>query len=489
MRGRASVHGGLGLVVAGLLALVAGLAPGCAAPDAPRSRVVVLGMDGLEYEALRRYAHSLPHFARLLQEGAHAEMEVTTPIMSPILWTTMASGYPAEVHGVGGWTNGQGRSFTGADVRVERVWDALSAVGRGSVVSGWLMTWPAAIVRGQLLSDRFVWALPMSRDEGQVAVEEHPEVTTYPDALSATAAALLPDDAWLAASPLAYQIEEYGAPSHPLRRDELHVRVFEALWPTADADFGALYLNGADQVSHIYWPFTEPEVQRQIRLDPTAHKRQVDELLRRHPNRSMPPWGATGITSAELGAASRWVPDYYAYLDDVLGRVEAIVGPETTLIVLSDHGFQASPSKPLVDGQHRGVAVFAAVGPRVKPKATGKLHVYDVAPTLYALLGLPAAADMPGRVATELFDVAAQPPVATRTLGRGEIDVAAGGSAGDAALRSQLEALGYLDEDGRPNAAVGESRRKMNVVADPAGGAATAPGGAPAAGNEAGATP
>ena len=473
MRGRYIALGGF--VAVALTVVAAGL--GCAHP--PRTRVVILGLDGLEYNALHRYAKDLPHLTKLLAEGAHAEMEVTTPIMSPILWTTMASGYPADVHGVGGWTNGQGRSFTGADVRVERIWDALSADGRKSVVSGWLMTWPAGIVRGQLLSDRFVWTLPMSRDEGQDVVEEHPQVTTYPDTLATRAAALLPDQAWLDASPLAYQVKEYGAPSHPLRRDELHLRVFEALWPTSDAEFGAVYLNGADQVSHIYWPFIEPEVQREIRLDPSAHKRQVDEILRRHPNHAMPPWGETGLTSDHLGEAAQWVPDYYRYLDSVLGRVEAVVGPDTTLLVVSDHGFQVSGSKPLVEGQHRGVAVFAAIGPHVKAGATGKVHVYDVAPTVYALLGLPAAADMPGKVATDLFDVVPLAPVATRTLERGVIEVGAGSSAGDQALKSQLEALGYVDEDGKPLSAIGESRRKMNVVADPnaAGGGGVAPAG------------
>ncbi len=451
--------------VPGVLVVGSVLLGGCASPEA-RAPVVILALDGLEYHILERFSSHLPNLTALLAEGAHAELEVTAPIMSPILWTTMASGYPAEVHGIGGWTSARGRSFTGADVQVERVWDALSAEGRGSVVSGWLMTWPAPIIEGQLLSDRFVWSVPMSREADREGVDAPPAATTFPDALATRAAALVPDQAWLDASPLGYQVKAYGAPSHPLRRDEVHVRVFEALWPESGADFGALYLNGADQVSHIYWPFQDPECQRAIRQDPSAHKRQVDELLARHPTREVPPWGEAGITAADLGEAARWVPDYYAYLDEVVGRVRATIGPDTTLLVVSDHGFQVSPTKPLVDGQHRGTAVFAAVGPRVRPGATAKMHVFDVAPTVYALLGLPAAADMPGQARADLFDLGELPaPGPTRTLERGVIDVGDGASAGDAALRAQLEALGYVDEDGRPNASVGQSRTKMNVVA------------------------
>jgi len=438
-----------------LLALVA------CDPAVPPARVVVLGIDGLEYTALDRYAEDLPNFGRFFDGALRADMEVTRPIMSPILWTTMASGYGVEEHGVGGWTNGQGRSFTGADVRAARVWDVLSAEGRPSVVSGWLMTWPAPAIEGALLSDRFVWSVPMSRDPSQPVHSEDRAVTTFPDSVATTAAALLPTEAELRDMPLGYQVEKYGAPSHPLRRDELHTRVFEALWPGSNADFGALYLNGADQVSHIYWPFADPGIQATIRADPTAHKRAVDEVLEKFPSRPMPVYGDHGLDATGLAEAARWVPDYYRYLDGVLGRVMDIVGPEVTLIVCSDHGFQVSQSKPLVDGQHHEIAVFAARGPRVKPQLGAAMHVYDVAPTLYALLGLPAAADMPGRVRDDLFDIDAAEPVPSRVLERAQIEVGAGeGGAGDEALREQLEALGYIDEEGRPNTAIGESRKR-----------------------------
>jgi hypothetical protein len=374
----------------------------------------------------------------------------------------MASGYPASVHGIGGWTTGAGRSFNAADVRVERVWDALSVEGRESVVVGWLMTWPAPAIEGALVSDRFVWTAPLTRDPDRPAPDEPTDATTFPESLKLRLAGAVPDDDWLAASPLAYQVREYGAPSHPLRRDEAHLRAFEALWPASHAAFGAVYLNGADQVSHLYWPFTDSEVQRTIRQDPGAHLRQVQEVRRRQPHRGLPPGGEEGLTAADLGNVGRWVPDYYRWLDDALDRVWTAVGPNATLILVSDHGFQVSQSRPLIDGQHRDVAVFAAVGPRVRAGARAEIDVADVAPTLYALLGVAPAADMEGQVLTELFDVDAPATVATRVLDRATIEAGSGpGEAGDAALRRQLEALGYIDEDGRPLTAIGESRRRL----------------------------
>ncbi|MDP2308155.1 MAG: alkaline phosphatase family protein [Pseudomonadota bacterium] len=433
-----------------------------ACTPAPAGKVVVLGLDGLEYTMLDRLigAGELPNFARLMEEGVRGEMEVTTPIMSPILWTTIASGYPADVHGIGGWTTGHGHSFSGADVRVNRIWDVASGAGAHVVVSGWLMTWPATPLNGFMLSERFVWSYPMNKDPAEKSVGLESAVdrvaTTSPDALAARAEALRPDDAWIATSPLAYQVRQYGAPFHPLIRDETHVRVFESLWPEADARFGAVYLNGADQVSHMYWSYSDRGVQEMIRKDPAAHAAAAQAGSK--PGRRLAPY-ADGIDMDELVEAGRYVPDYYRYLDTVVGRVRALVGADTTLVVLSDHGFRVSSAQPLTNGSHNDTAVFLAAGRAVKPGRI-KLHVFDVAPTLYALLGLPAAADMPGKVLTDAFDVTPVPTVPSHRLPRVAVEAgASGGGLADDQLRDQLEALGYIDAEGLPDASIGQSRK------------------------------
>jgi hypothetical protein len=436
----------------------------CAAAPESNGKVVVIGLDGLEHSMLDRLiaGGELPNFARLEKEGVRGEMEVTTPIMSPILWTTIASGYPAEIHGIGGWTTGRGHSFSGADVRVNRIWDVASRYHVPVGVAGWLMTWPASPVEGWMLSERFVWSYPMNKDPNEksvgVASNSERQATTFPDHLREVAETLRPDDAWVAASPLAYQVAEYGAPFHPLVRDETHVRVFEHEWPGTHGRFGAVYLNGADQVSHLYWAFSDSGVQNSIRKDPSAHTAAAQAASK--PGRRPLPY-ADGITPEQLATAARYVPDYYRYLDTVVGRIWALCDADTTLIVLSDHGFKVSTAQPLINGSHNEIAVFLAAGRAVKPGRV-KLHVFDVAPTLYALLGLPAASDMPGHVLTEAFDVQPVAPVETWRLARAAVaEGTADGGLADEQLRDQLEALGYIDEEGRPATAVGGSRRQQ----------------------------
>ncbi|MFN7146291.1 MAG: hypothetical protein ACK4YP_21135, partial [Myxococcota bacterium] len=58
-------------------------------------------------------------------------------------------------------------------------------------------------------------------------------------------------------------------------------------------------------------------------------------------------------------------------------------------------------------------------------------------------------------------DVPVLPPVPTRRLDRVAVgEGAADGGTADRQLREQLEALGYIDEDGLPDASIGESRRE-----------------------------
>ncbi|MEN9784877.1 MAG: hypothetical protein RLZZ299_141 [Pseudomonadota bacterium] len=397
------------------------------ASAAGRARVVVLGLDGLDGVLLDRMleAGALPAFAALAQQGLRADVSVPEPIMSPLLWTTMASGYPAEVHGIGGWARPNGAAYTGADVRVARIWDRLAARGEASVVCGWLMTWPAAPIPGALLSDRFAWTPPMDR-AGTSGTPPGPVERwglASPDALLTLAETQIPGPSWLAASPLGAQVAEASVPGfvHPYARDESHLRVFEAVWPKAGARLGAVYLAMADQVSHLHW------------ADP------------------VPGEAPTGR-----------VPDVYRVLDGVVRRVRAVIDADTTLLVVSDHGFRGGveAGAGVAVGQHRDPAVLLAVGPSVR--GTGMraaLDVLDIGPTVAALLGLPPAADQPGRVRDDLFRIARLPP----TVDSWRLDVdatdalAVDEAPGADAVRAQLQALGYLDARGRP--VTGVSRR------------------------------
>ncbi len=67
-----------------------------------RSRVVVLGLDGATFNLIKRWAAEgrLPTFARLLAEGAHADLTSTLPALTPPAWTSAATGKNPGKHNI-----------------------------------------------------------------------------------------------------------------------------------------------------------------------------------------------------------------------------------------------------------------------------------------------------------------------------------------------------------------------------------------------------
>ncbi|HJN76267.1 MAG TPA: alkaline phosphatase family protein [Myxococcota bacterium] len=429
---------------------------GCS--SSPDRRLVVFGIDGLEWSMVEGL--ELPNFQRLREEGVSGTVETTVPVMSPIIWTSIASGYEGEVHGIGGWTDGRTHAYDASDVRVMRIWDVATLHDKKSLVVGWLMSFPASPIEGAMLSERFVWSFPMNKDPGDPLLgfskDRHEDLVglATPPALEARAAELLPTDDWLEAHELAYQVAEYGAPFHPLLRDELHMRVFEDQWPESDADLGMLYVNGIDQVSHLYWPYSDPEIQKMLELEPQLHAEQALAEMAGSPRRAVP-FSEAPITGADIELGSRFVPDYYRAVDDMLGRVLDVVDLETTtLLVCSDHGFKPAARYPLIGGGHSREAAVLLVGAGVQPGELPGGSVLDIAPTIYAVLDLPAAEDWPGEPLLFSTDVE---PVTTWVLEDRAQRAIEASTAANPQLMHQLEALGYVDGEGKP--ILGASRK------------------------------
>jgi len=71
--------------------------------DRPAARrVMVLGIDAMDYSLTRRLMAEgrLPHFASLAEEGSFGPLETSMPPLSPVAWTTFATGTNPGGHGV-----------------------------------------------------------------------------------------------------------------------------------------------------------------------------------------------------------------------------------------------------------------------------------------------------------------------------------------------------------------------------------------------------
>jgi hypothetical protein len=152
----------------------------------------------------------------------------------------------------------------------------------------------------------------------------------------------------------------------------------------------------------------------------------------------------------------------YLFHDQMLGTLLDKAGPDTTVILMSDHGFHPDhlrpraipeiPAGPAIE--HSDFGIFVISGPGiVKDELLYGANVLDVAPTLLALYGLPVGEDMDGKVLQGAFQDAF--PAASipswddvpgddgRHPPHFEIDPIAA----DEAL-AQMVALGYIERPG-----------------------------------------
>jgi tetratricopeptide (TPR) repeat protein len=103
----------------------------------------------------------------------------------------------------------------------------------------------------------------------------------------------------------------------------------------------------------------------------------------------------------------------YRFHDMMLETLLDLAGPDTTVILVSDHGFHsdhlrprgipAEPAGPAV--QHRPFGIFCMKGPHIRrDERIYGATLLDITPTILTLYGLPVGEDMDGRVLVQAFE-------------------------------------------------------------------------------------
>jgi len=89
----------------------------------------------------------LPHLSKLMREGVTFHTETDEPVVSPVVWSSIASGKVPDKHGI--------KSFhgTSASVRTKRVWDIFEGYGHAVGVMGHFVTWPPRKINGFMIPD------------------------------------------------------------------------------------------------------------------------------------------------------------------------------------------------------------------------------------------------------------------------------------------------------------------------------------------------
>lgn len=406
-------------------------------------RVLVLGFDGLDPRALDLLISegALPNFARLRLEGAYGRLISSEPMLSPILWTTIATGRTPDVHGIAHFVavdpqTGEPLPVTSDLRRVPALWNILSAQGKTTAVVGWWATFPPEPIRGWVVSDHLAYHFLFG--DGLAAAD--PTIKTHPPELQERLAPLVIPPSAIGRAELApfASVDEAELASPLVFTDglahlrwlvattETHRRVGLALWAEERPDVEMVYFEGTDSVAHLF-----------------GHLFRARGLA-----------GELAEQQARFGSA---VEAMYRRADAIVGDFLAALDGGTTLIVLSDHGFALGrlhddPSRVRdlrrVSARFHeleGVLFLRGRNVRSGARIEKPVHV-DIVPTILALLGLPAAQDMPGRVLSEAL-IRNEPSdrIDSYDLLRPDQGTANTHDAlADRALIERLESLGYL---------------------------------------------
>ena len=406
-----------------------------------RASVIWLGLDGLDWELLDRLAEQgrMPNWKRLTAEGYTAKLKSFMPVLSPVVWTTIATGVGPDVHRILDFQevdpkNGQKVPISGDSRAVPAVWNVASASGLTVGVVGWWATHPAEEVQGFFVSDHASPILFKDLPRAGVA---------YPKALAAGVEQIIARDGRVSDAELARFVDvppdeiarlrasgqaldnPIVALSNILGATRTQQRIARDLYDRTLPDLMVAYFEGTDGIGHVFASFEPPRM--------------------------------ACVSEADFARYHRAVDEYYALVDRMIGQwMRRAEEDGATLVVNSDHGFKWGEDRPCERSSlnpstaafwHRLDGVFAAWGPRVRRgQPRGAATVFEVAPTVSALLGLPVDRAVRGGVIAGAFEGLSAPPkkdlFRTINVRRVQAEAMSDKEASDYAQR--LRNLGYL---------------------------------------------
>jgi predicted AlkP superfamily phosphohydrolase/phosphomutase len=261
------------------------------------ARVLIIGLDGASHDIVTRLLHAgqLPNLSRLTSEGVNAKMHSTFPASSAPAWSSCRTGVNPGKHGIFGFWQREGYQWslqTSYDLKVPSIERILSRRGRRVCLINVPLTFPPSPVNGIVIS-----GMPT------------PGVTssyTFPSELRAE----------LLSSELGYSTDGFESledisPAKFLkrvyRRHEQRIATSLSLYGRERWDLFMVVFTLADKIQHCFWR-SEPQDQD----------------------------GRSFGTSSEHNST---VEKSYIALDAAVGAFLGRIGEETTVLVVSDHGF------------------------------------------------------------------------------------------------------------------------------------------------------
>ena len=418
----------------------------------------MIGWDAADWRVINPLleAGKMPALESLINRGVMGNLATIRPVLSPMLWTSIATGKRAFKHGIHGFAeptpDGNGiQPISNLSRKVKAFWNIFNQNGMTGHVVGWWPSNPAEPIRGSMVSNLF--QMVPSHD---------------------------PNDAW-PVRPGSVHPRRLIEPLsdlrfHPSELDEQQIRPFiphaEEVDQETDCRMGicAKMLAECTTVHSVATYLAESEPWDYLAVYYDAIDHFCHGFMKYHPPRQ------PHVSEEDFRLYSNVIEAAYRYHDMMLGTWLSMVGPETTVVLLSDHGFhpdhlrlQQIPSEPAAPAaEHRELGILVIAGPEIKQdERIYGANLLDICPTLLAIAKLPVADDMDG---VPLLQAWQEPPEIKRIESWEDVPGDAGQHPSDTKLDpresqaaiEQLVELGYIEKpDSDVQTAIQQVLREM----------------------------
>lgn len=276
-------------------------------------KVLMIGLDGATFTLFKPLSQQgvLPFLTQMIENGTAAVMMSTRNPLTPPAWTSMTTGVSPEVHGIydflrPAYLEDGGVYLKVNDRRLNRAETIFSMVNRHGMRGTALNFYgyaPAPVTNGYTVAGFVPWKhlrhgihppelfdiLKKSkgfdyRDLG-MDIGEEKKVVQGLDASE--------NDEWI-------ELQNV--------RDLAWTEVTCRMMETDRTELTAVVLDGPDKIQHLFWRYVDPD-------------------------------GYAGEPGPETERVRAMVVDFYAKMDANIRRMVETAGPDTNVIITSDHGF------------------------------------------------------------------------------------------------------------------------------------------------------
>lgn len=368
-----------------------------------RPKVLIIGWDSADWKIINPLMDSgqMPALQSLVENGVCGNIATLDPPLSPMLWTSIATGMRPHKHGILGFLepDSSGKELRQTHItsrKVKAVWNILQQNGLKSNVIGWWPSHPAEPISGTMISNFYQTAnFAESPDEWELK-----EGCVHPKSMHDTFANLRVHPAELTEAhilpfiPDAAKIDQQKDKSllqltkNLAESASIHNAFTYLLEQDKDWDFMGVYYEAPDLISHGFMKYHPPKMDHIPQEKFDIYKDVINGIYRFH--------------------------------DMMLDRTLEMIDEDTTVLLVSDHGFYSDHLRPkylpkepaAIALEHSPYGIFVAKGPGIKKdERIYGASVLDVTPTILTLFGLPVGTDMDGKPLVQIFEEEVNPQV------------------------------------------------------------------------------